>query len=51
MQTFIVTLSGKLEAETGCHDDCVMSLALANHALVEAFDPITNDPSWFVTYD
>jgi hypothetical protein len=26
MQTFIVTESGKMEAEDGCHDDCVMSL-------------------------
>jgi hypothetical protein len=51
LQTYIVTLAGKMEAEPGTHDDTVIALALANHALVEAFDPITNDPSWFVTYD
>lgn len=28
--TYVVTDEGKMEAEPGCHDDCVMSLALAN---------------------
>jgi hypothetical protein len=31
MLTFVVKESGKLEAEQGCFDDCVMSLAIANH--------------------
>ena len=32
MLTFVVTESGKMEAEGGAHDDCVMSLALAAYA-------------------
>ena len=31
MLTYIVTQSGAMQAEHGCHDDCVMSLALANY--------------------
>ena len=31
MLTYVVKESGKLEAEEGCFDDCVMSLAIANH--------------------
>jgi hypothetical protein len=31
MLTFVVTESGKMEADGDCHDDCVMSLAIANH--------------------
>ena len=30
MMTYIVTESGSMEAEAGCHDT-VMALALANH--------------------
>lgn len=29
MKTFVVTENGKMEAEAGTHDDCVMSLAIA----------------------
>ena len=32
MLTFVVTESGKMEAEEGSHDDTVMALAIANHA-------------------
>ena len=31
MKTFVVTESGKMEAEEGCHDDTVIALAIANH--------------------
>lgn len=31
MLTFVVTDSGRMEAEGSAHDDCVMSLAIANH--------------------
>src|SRR3546814_3773401 len=32
MITFVADpKSGKIEAEVGCHDDCVMALAIANH--------------------
>lgn len=40
MKTFVVKESGKLEAEEGCHDDCVMSLAIANHIHDGVWKPI-----------
>jgi hypothetical protein len=40
MLTYIVTNSGGMEAESGCFDDCVMSLALANHIHEGVWEPI-----------
>ena len=40
MLTYVVTETGAMEAEAGCHDDCVMSLALANHVHEGAWTPI-----------
>ena len=40
MLTFIVNEAGKMEAEEGCHDDCVMSLAIVNHTHDGNFTPI-----------
>lgn len=40
MMTYIVTESGAMEAEAGCFDDCVMSLALANHVHEGAWEPV-----------
>jgi hypothetical protein len=40
MMTYIVTESGAMEAESSCFDDCVMSLALANHAHEGAWEPV-----------
>jgi hypothetical protein len=40
MMTYIVTESGAMEAEPSCHDDCVMSLALANHVHEGAWEPV-----------
>jgi hypothetical protein len=40
MLQYIVTESGSMEAEEGCHDDCVMGLALANHIHDGKFTPI-----------
>lgn len=40
MQSYVVTESGKTEAEEGKHDDCVMALALANHVHQGAFTPV-----------
>lgn len=40
MRTFVVTQSGKMEAEEGKHDDTVMALAVANHCHVRSFKPI-----------
>ena len=40
MMTYIVTESGAMEAEPSCFDDCVMSLALANHVHEGAWEPV-----------
>ena len=40
LMTYIVTESGSMEAEAGCFDDCVMSLALANHVHEGAWEPV-----------
>lgn len=47
LQVFVVKDNGKMEAEDGCHDDRVMSLALANHIHRGAFKPIVNAQSWY----
>ena len=45
MMTYIVTETGAMEAEQGCHDDTVVALALVNHIHEGKFTPIevTND--------
>ena len=40
MLTYVVSESGAMEAEHGCHDDCVMSLALANYVHEGAWKPV-----------
>lgn len=40
MRSYILTEEGKLEAEQGCHDDCVMSLAIAVTTHQEPWLPI-----------
>lgn len=40
LMTYVVTEDGKMEAEKGCHDDCVMSLAIANFIHEGRFDPV-----------
>jgi hypothetical protein len=40
MLSFIVTDSGKMQAEEGNYDDCVMSLAIANHIHEGKFTPV-----------
>lgn len=40
MLSFIVTESGKMQAEDGCFDDCVMALAIANHIHEGKWSPI-----------
>ena len=47
MLTYIVTQSGAMEAEAGCHDDCVMALALANHVHEGAWEPV-EQPQAFI---
>lgn len=48
MLTFVVKESGKLEAEEGCHDDCVMSLAICNHIHDGVWQPITITSDYYV---
>lgn len=48
MLTYIVTESGSMEAEVGCHDDCVMALALANHVHEGRFTPITVTDDYYI---
>lgn len=48
MLTYIVTESGSMEAEAGCYDDCVMSLALANHIHQGVWEPIEADDNFYI---
>ena len=48
LQAYILTENGKMEAEEGKHDDCVVSLALANHVNEGSFEPIENQPEWYL---
>lgn len=48
MLTFVVKESGKLEAEEGCHDDCVMSLAIVNHIHDGVWKPIAITPDFYI---
>jgi hypothetical protein len=40
MLTFVVNENGRMEAEAGTHDDCVMALALAAHAHEGKWKPV-----------
>jgi hypothetical protein len=40
MKTFVVTEAGRMEAEAGTHDDCVMALAIATYAHEGKWRPI-----------
>jgi len=48
MLTYIVSPSGAMEAEQGCFDDCVMSLALANHVHEGAWEPVETPNELFI---
>lgn len=48
MLTYIVTPSGGMEAEAGCFDDCVMSLALCNHIHEGAWEPIQSTDDYYI---
>jgi len=48
MLSFIVTESGKMQAEDGSYDDCVMALAIANHIHEGKFTPITVTDEYYV---
>lgn len=51
MQTYILTESGRMEAEEGCHDDCVMSLALANYIHEGRFKPVEVTDDFYAEAD
>jgi hypothetical protein len=46
--SFIVTESGAMEAEQGCHDDCVMALAMVNHTHEGRFTPIEVTDEFYI---
>jgi hypothetical protein len=48
MLTYVVTETGSMEAEQGCYDDCVMSLALANHVHQGAWEPIESADDYYI---
>lgn len=48
MMTYIVNESGNMEAETGCHDDCVMSLAFVNHIHEGRFTPVEVTSDFYI---
>lgn len=48
MRAFVVTEEGRLEAETGHHDDCVMALAIASHCHQEPWVPIAATDDLYV---
>lgn len=48
MLTYIVNENGNMEAEHGCHDDCVMALALVNHIHEGRFEPIKVTDDFYI---
>lgn len=48
LRTYIVTETGSMEAEPQCFDDCVTSLALANHIHEGSFEPIKATDDWYI---
>lgn len=48
MTTFIADPeTGKIEADTGCHDDCVMALAIANHLHEGAWECVESTDDFY----
>jgi hypothetical protein len=47
LMTYIVNESGNMEAEAGCHDDCVTSLAIANHIHEGIFTPVVSSDDFY----
>jgi hypothetical protein len=46
--TYVVTDSGAMEADDGCHDDTVMALALANHIHEGIFEPVVSSDDFYI---
>lgn len=51
LKTFIVTGSGKMEAERGKNDDCVIALALADHINEGGWKPAVFKDEWYPSYE
>lgn len=51
MRSYIVTETGAMEAEKGCHDDCVMSLAIANHIHEGIWEPIPVTDEHYASFE
>ncbi|CAB4138757.1 large terminase protein [uncultured Caudovirales phage] len=49
LMTYIVTDNGNMEADDGCHDDTVMSLAMVNHIHCGVFTPIESTDDFYIT--
>jgi hypothetical protein len=48
LQTYVVTDNGNMEAEDGCYDDTVISLALANHIHEGVFTPVVSTDDFYI---
>ena len=48
MLSYIVTETGRMQAEEGCYDDTVMALALANHVHQGKFTPISVTDDYYI---
>ena len=48
LMTYIVNENGGMEAEQGCHDDCVVSLALCNHVHEGKFTPVEVTDDFYI---
>lgn len=48
MQSYVINESGGMQAENGCKDDCVMSLALANHLHEGKWTPINVTDDFYI---
>jgi len=48
LMTYIVNDSGAMEAEAGCFDDCVVSLAIANHIHEGVFTPVVSTDDFYI---
>jgi hypothetical protein len=49
MLTYVVSESGRLTADHGCHDDTVMALAIANHVHEGRWEPVPVTPDFYTS--
>lgn len=48
MLSYVVTESGRMEAEPGMHDDCVIALALARYVSAGKWEPVVFDDKYYI---